>query len=459
MACEAFICQVCFESCAERLPLPPLKTVNGQWIRKADCGHPICRACMAMYVTVHVEEQRVFGIRCPVENCAVEVHELDVWKLVQTGALAVEVSERLAELRSRDYRARLEGLSETLPSLSSLLSLSAKDLGLLQVLWRTMRLCPRCSVVIEKSDGCNSFGCICGHYFDFRAAPHLFGDGVRRFDFLGVVYQYGESLNAFRQHDLRQTLMCKEVESVNTVKLLAERAHVRLGKAFLHYRAWQAMVRMLGIGSSDLMAAVLWRDIPLSSSVFKQHWEHQAQVCREVCVLDRVKLLAERTNKRIGEAYAHHREWQAWHAWSLAPASSCQDLMAATLCQGVPVVTLKHRLRQQARICRAVSNLEKLTSLARRSNLRLGQVELQHFARQGDQEALADLRVAREARKAKSKARRVATKLGLSFREGRLLVDRACSGDDAAQRAIHQARQADVVAYDAACAAQAVEVG
>merc|ERR1711865_865552 len=40
-------------------------------------------------------------------------------------------------------------------------------------LFQNMRLCPKCRVIIEKSHGCNSFGCICGHCFDFKTAPTL----------------------------------------------------------------------------------------------------------------------------------------------------------------------------------------------------------------------------------------------------------------------------------------------
>merc|ERR1712050_186868 len=46
------------------------------------------------------------------------------------------------------------------------------DLSSNKALW-SMRLCPRCNVIIQKKSGCNSFGCICGHTFDFASAPAI----------------------------------------------------------------------------------------------------------------------------------------------------------------------------------------------------------------------------------------------------------------------------------------------
>jgi hypothetical protein len=36
-------------------------------------------------------------------------------------------------------------------------------------------------VLIEKSEGCNSFGCICGHSFNFSKAPRGCGEGIKDF--------------------------------------------------------------------------------------------------------------------------------------------------------------------------------------------------------------------------------------------------------------------------------------
>jgi len=130
---------------------------------------------MAKFVVSRVEEQRVFGIRCPFEGCQNELHEQDIEKLVQCGALPAEVGTRLADLRKQDYTARAMELSVDGQH-------TAEDFKLMRRLWATTRRCPRCNVIIEKSEGCDSFGCTCGHRFNFAKAPRGCGDGIDDFD-------------------------------------------------------------------------------------------------------------------------------------------------------------------------------------------------------------------------------------------------------------------------------------
>lgn len=182
----AFSCQVCFTEKSKRLALPQLRTQNGDQLRAGDCNHPVCVECMAAWVTSRVEEQRVFNIRCPGEGCKNELHEQDVSRLVQSGALPARVAAQLAELRARDYSARAHELSTSLteklecqlnalrargdaPSTEEA-SAVCSSYAMVQRLEK-LRLCPRCHVAIEKSEGCNDFGCICGHRFDFGKAP------------------------------------------------------------------------------------------------------------------------------------------------------------------------------------------------------------------------------------------------------------------------------------------------
>mmetsp|Transcript_168427 Transcript_168427/g.298526 ORF Transcript_168427/g.298526 Transcript_168427/m.298526 type:complete len:326 (-) Transcript_168427:301-1278(-) len=155
---STFQCQVCFETCNQRLALPKLVTVNGDVIRGADCGHPVCQSCMAAFVAARVENVQVFGIYCPIQGCKKELHEQDVVKLVESGALKPEVADQLAKLRKQDYTDRLADICDDLASM--------RGIG-------SMRLCPRCCVIIQKRDGCNSFGCVCGHRFQFDSAPSL----------------------------------------------------------------------------------------------------------------------------------------------------------------------------------------------------------------------------------------------------------------------------------------------
>jgi hypothetical protein len=161
----------------ERLSLPKLTTGNGDVLRADDCQHPICQECLATWISSRVQEQLVFNVRCPFIGCTMKLFEQDLARLVGTGALAASISERFAEIRARDYTARVQALSQTLITEPE----NDEDFDVLQRLWQTTRLCPRCSLVIERSEGCNSFYCICGHHFDYSTAPRVFGNGMKNY--------------------------------------------------------------------------------------------------------------------------------------------------------------------------------------------------------------------------------------------------------------------------------------
>lgn len=171
-----FTCQVCFEEKSVRLSLPRLATGNGDVLREKDCEHPVCQDCLSTFVSTRISEQRVFQIRCPVVGCTCEIFEQDVQRLLQAGVLTTEDSERFAELRSRDYSARRELLTVELTE-----NIASNDFASIKRMWQTMRFCPRCNLAIERSQGCNSFYCTCGHHFDFATAPRVIGDGVGNF--------------------------------------------------------------------------------------------------------------------------------------------------------------------------------------------------------------------------------------------------------------------------------------
>jgi len=173
----SFTCQVCFEQQSKRFALPKLATGNGDVLREADCEHPICQTCLATFVASRVQEQLVSSVRCPFDGCTNQIFEQDVNRMVSEGIVTSQISERFAELRTSNYTARAESLSETLTSLEE-----SNDFELILKLWHSTRLCPRCSLVIEKSQGCNSFFCICGHHFHYDSAPRIVGKGVKNYD-------------------------------------------------------------------------------------------------------------------------------------------------------------------------------------------------------------------------------------------------------------------------------------
>lgn len=198
----SFECQVCFEECQTRLALPPKTTINGDVIRKADCNHPVCQSCMASFVKARVEEQRVFGICCPIEGCSNPVLEQDVEKLVAEKALDPAVAEQMARLRRQDYTERL---AQTCTQLG--------DSGIAG----SMRLCPRCNVMIQRSSGCNSFGCICGHRFQYDKAPSVK-------DVQTALLAYQEDVSAL--HDLTPADATRRIVGACTSKGIKKYHHV-----------------------------------------------------------------------------------------------------------------------------------------------------------------------------------------------------------------------------------------
>lgn len=173
---DAVVCLVCFEELRERrIELTKLDTGNGNVFRRGDCGHEICCSCMAKHVACQVEEQRVNGLRCPAVGCQNRLHERDFRQLVARGFLEEKVVSRFVELSTRDFAARAKEFEE-------LKSEERPDYALLRRLWETTRLCPKCSIALEKSEGCNSFYCVCGHRFDFaNAPPAIASTGVKKF--------------------------------------------------------------------------------------------------------------------------------------------------------------------------------------------------------------------------------------------------------------------------------------
>eukprot|EP00928_Gymnodinium_smaydae_P099745 TRINITY_DN9601_c0_g1_i1.p1 TRINITY_DN9601_c0_g1~~TRINITY_DN9601_c0_g1_i1.p1 ORF type:complete len:313 (+),score=45.93 TRINITY_DN9601_c0_g1_i1:177-1115(+) len=178
-----FLCEVCFEMQTERLAMPRHQTGNFDVVRAGDCNHPVCRSCMVHYLKVRVAEQTVFKIRCPHANCSNEILEDDVRRLAKEGHISDDVREKFVELRRRDYSERAKELTETCAS---------GDLDLVVELYKSTRLCPRCSLIIQKASGCNSFYCTCGHHFNYESAPRLIGNGVKNFSYvIRLAKKYG----------------------------------------------------------------------------------------------------------------------------------------------------------------------------------------------------------------------------------------------------------------------------
>lgn len=239
----SFVCQICFDSHTERFELPPLATGNGDVLRPSDCEHPVCKECMATHVRVRVEEQRVFQIRCPFISCRSELFEQDLQRLVAQGVLRAAVTDRFAALRAQDFSARITEYEQMTLHTDS-------DVDLLLGL-HDMRLCPRCKLVIQRSEGCNSFFCICGEHFDYARAERPVGQGITKFRWvvqlakncratLTEAAKYGGDIRLFKKVELTASQLCISRDEAYSLHRSAQegddaaRVRIRQGRCSLH---------------------------------------------------------------------------------------------------------------------------------------------------------------------------------------------------------------------------------
>lgn len=238
-----FMCQVCFETQTPRFELPSLCTGNGDVLRLADCQHPVCQDCMATYVRIRVEEQCVFQVCCPFVGCRNELFEQDLQRLVTEGVLDLAVTERFAALRAQDFSARVTEF-EHMPIRTD------NDVDFLLGL-HGMRLCPRCKLVIQRSEGCNSFYCICGEHFDYALADRPVGHGFTKFHWvvqlakngrvsLAEAATYGGDIRLFRKVELTASQLCVSRNEAHDLHMRAQKgdeaaqARICQGRVSLH---------------------------------------------------------------------------------------------------------------------------------------------------------------------------------------------------------------------------------
>merc|ERR1711920_436273 len=92
-------------------------------------------------------------------------------------------------------------------------------------------------VMMEKSSGCNSFGCICGHKFDFASAPRGCGDGIE--DFQCVIKLCSQEGMSVADAMKRVGDACKKgIKRYGMVLALANHLQLDLPAAELHARAF-----------------------------------------------------------------------------------------------------------------------------------------------------------------------------------------------------------------------------
>jgi len=119
--------------------------------------------------------------------------------------LSSNVFQRFAALRARDLNARSKSFDLLIPY-------TDEDLDFVFAL-HDMRLCPRCKLVIQRSEGCYSFCCVCGTHFNYANAARLVGHNFAKFRWtaqlarsrgvsLEEATRYGGDIRLFKKADL-----------------------------------------------------------------------------------------------------------------------------------------------------------------------------------------------------------------------------------------------------------------
>jgi len=128
-------------------PFKPTLRKTEHWSSNP-CGHVICRSCMGQWAEAEVEQQRT-RIKCPAVGCSHMLWDHDLQEL-----LSEETFSRYKELKSVDHLQKMKD--------------DLKDPVLGAWLKKNCKPCPDCHIIVSRSAGCNSMGCICGTKFCYE---------------------------------------------------------------------------------------------------------------------------------------------------------------------------------------------------------------------------------------------------------------------------------------------------
>jgi hypothetical protein len=110
------------------------------------CPHMFCEPCLSKWIATQVEARNRV-IVCPAEGCGHQLSKTDIARLSLDPAVPVAHSALMAET----YEDRLAEMSSD-PELKAWMDANARP-------------CPKCSVLITRTSGCNAVKCPCGHRF------------------------------------------------------------------------------------------------------------------------------------------------------------------------------------------------------------------------------------------------------------------------------------------------------
>lgn len=118
---------------------------NEHWNNNA-CGHTFCRTCVQTWANSAIKEQRL-NIKCPAAGCKYHLWDQDLQEL-----LSPQMFARHQEHKHADHLKNLQDIAK-------------HDDVLMKWLQQHARPCPRCHVIVSRSEGCNKMTCVCGNSF------------------------------------------------------------------------------------------------------------------------------------------------------------------------------------------------------------------------------------------------------------------------------------------------------
>lgn len=151
---QAVKCGVCLGPIINTMPC--CQQTGGEHYKKVSCKHEYCKVCLVPWIECQLAESCA-QIGCPHEECAFNFNGEDVRRIAGDVAYT-----QFLNITTRDYQARLADAS------------SGLDKKTTEWLNKNTRVCPSCSVVIERSAGCNSMKCFtCGNRFNWSDAKTM----------------------------------------------------------------------------------------------------------------------------------------------------------------------------------------------------------------------------------------------------------------------------------------------
>ncbi|NBO39732.1 hypothetical protein EBU99_14275 [bacterium] len=194
-------CLICLEPAVGRWTPPQIKTENGDFIRPShSCTHIVCETCMEAYVSAKIIDMRVNDLRCPAPDCKTKLYDCDINYLL--GDTMPEILSAYRSLKKTTHRERMTELVKSY-SLQELCELAQAR----------VKVCPCCCMLLQRSAGCDSFFCVCGHQFTYSDAPDLVP--ARRLRLMNIFKHTHQYLHADSLQGVRRALRVQHLLGID----------------------------------------------------------------------------------------------------------------------------------------------------------------------------------------------------------------------------------------------------